>query len=80
VPAAHGGTVGVDSSPSGTSFTVRLPATGVPAQDGSAERRAAAAVPSVEAMELLHRGLGLRDPAQAVVCAYETGVVRPGLH
>jgi two-component system, OmpR family, sensor kinase len=35
VAEAHGGTVGVDSSPAGTTFTVRLPATGVPVQDGS---------------------------------------------
>jgi two-component system, OmpR family, sensor kinase len=35
VAEAHGGTVGVDSSPAGTTFTVRLPATGVPVEDGS---------------------------------------------
>ena len=32
---AHGGTVAVDSSPAGTAFTVRLPATGVPVRYGS---------------------------------------------
>jgi two-component system OmpR family sensor kinase len=36
VADAHGGTVAVDSSPAGTAFTVRLPATGVPVRDGSA--------------------------------------------
>jgi two-component system OmpR family sensor kinase len=36
VAEAHGGTVGVRSSPAGTTFTVRLPATGVPVEDGSA--------------------------------------------
>jgi signal transduction histidine kinase len=33
VAEAHGGTVAVDSSPAGTTFTVRLPATGAPADD-----------------------------------------------
>ena len=36
VADAHGGTVAVDSSPAGTTFTVRLPATAVPGPDGSA--------------------------------------------
>lgn len=36
VADAHGGTVAVDSSPAGATFTVRLPATGVPVRDGSA--------------------------------------------
>jgi two-component system OmpR family sensor kinase len=36
VADAHGGTVGVDSSPAGTSFTVRLPAAGPPGPDGAA--------------------------------------------
>jgi two-component system, OmpR family, sensor kinase len=36
VADAHGGTVTVDSSPAGTAFTVRLPATAVPVGNGSA--------------------------------------------
>jgi two-component system OmpR family sensor kinase len=36
VAEAHGGRVEVDSSPAGTRFTVRLPATGVAVGDGSA--------------------------------------------
>jgi two-component system, OmpR family, sensor kinase len=36
VADAHGGTVGVDSSPAGTTFTVALPATPVAGRDGSA--------------------------------------------
>jgi two-component system OmpR family sensor kinase len=36
VTDAHGGTVTVDSSPAGTTFTVRLPAAAVAGQDGSA--------------------------------------------
>jgi two-component system OmpR family sensor kinase len=36
VAEAHGGTVSVDSSPAGTAFTVRLPATPVPVRDGAA--------------------------------------------
>jgi two-component system, OmpR family, sensor kinase len=36
VADAHGGTVGVDGSAAGTTFTVRLPVTGVPVEDGSA--------------------------------------------
>jgi two-component system OmpR family sensor kinase len=35
VADAHGGTVTVDSSPAGTTFTMRLPATGVPDDVGS---------------------------------------------
>jgi two-component system OmpR family sensor kinase len=35
VAEAHGGTVTVDSSPAGTTFTMRLPATGVPDEVGS---------------------------------------------
>jgi two-component system OmpR family sensor kinase len=35
VADAHGGTVAVDSSGAGTTFTVRLPATAVPGADGS---------------------------------------------
>jgi two-component system, OmpR family, sensor kinase len=34
VADAHGGSVGVESSPAGTTFTVRLPATGVPVRSG----------------------------------------------
>lgn len=34
VADAHGGTVAVDSSPAGTVFTVRLPATGGPGPAG----------------------------------------------
>ncbi len=36
VADAHGGMVTVDSSPAGSTFTVRLPATAVAGQDGSA--------------------------------------------
>ena len=34
VTDAHGGTVTADSSPAGTTVTVRLPVAGVPARDG----------------------------------------------
>ncbi len=35
VAEAHGGTVGADSSPAGTTFTLRLPVTGAAVEDGS---------------------------------------------